>query len=96
MPSEDLSHTIPKHLDDPAKFLFWELDIAGIALIGVLLGIACGAPIIGLGLGITMALLYGKAKAGQHPGMAMHLLFWFTGYPEPKELPKSHLREFNG
>lgn len=96
MSSQDLSHTIPQHLDDAAKFLFWELDVACIALIGVLLGIACELPLIGLGLGIGMAFLYGKFKAGQHPGMAMHLLYWFTGYQEPKELPKSHLREFNG
>ncbi|WP_459203508.1 type IV conjugative transfer system protein TraL (plasmid) [Ralstonia pseudosolanacearum] len=92
----DLSHYIPRRLDDAAKFLFWELDIAAIALMGVLVGIGTGFPLIGFGLGIGAAFLYGRIKAGKHPGMATHLLYWFTGFPQPEELPGSHIRELNG
>ncbi|CAB1371206.1 Conjugal transfer protein TraL (fragment) (plasmid) [Denitratisoma oestradiolicum] len=45
---------------------------------------------------MLLGFLYNKLKAGQHPGMATHLLYWFTGFPEPKELPGSHIRELNG
>lgn len=93
---DDLSHYIPRHLDDAPKFLFWELDIAGVCLMGILVGIATGFPILGVGLGVGVAFLYSKLKAGKHPGMATHLLYWLTGFPEPKELPRSHLRELNG
>ncbi len=62
----DLSHYIPKRLDDTGKFLFWDKDVAFIALAGVLLG------------------------------MAIHILYWLTGFPELEELPNSHFREFNG
>lgn len=65
-------------------------------LMGVLVGIGSGFPVIGLFLGIGAAFFYGKLKAGKHPGMATHLLYWFTGFPEPKELPGSHIRELNG
>lgn len=92
----DLSHYIPRRLDDGAKFLFWEMDVAMIGFMGVLVGIGSGFPVIGLLLGIGAAFLYGKLKAGKHPGMATHLLYWFTGFPEPKELPGSHIRELNG
>lgn len=92
----DLSHYIPRRLDDAGKFLFWDLDVAGIALVGVLVGIGCGYPILGLLLGIALAFSYRKIKSGKHPGMAAHLLYWFTGLPEPKELPGSHLRQLNG
>lgn len=37
----DLSHYIPRRLDDGAKFLFWEMDVAMIGLMGVLVGIGC-------------------------------------------------------
>ncbi|WP_338911972.1 type IV conjugative transfer system protein TraL [Mycetohabitans rhizoxinica] len=92
----DLSHYIPRRLDDAPKFLFWELDIAGIGLMGVLAGIATGFPILGLGLGVATAFFYSKLKTGKHPGIATHLLYWFTGFPQPKELPSSHIRELNG
>lgn len=96
MSQTDLSHYIPRRLDDVSKFLFWELDVASIALVGIMLGIAVDMPIFGVVLGGSLAFGYGKLKAGKHPGMATHLLYWFTGFPEPKELPKSHIRELNG
>lgn len=92
----DLSHYVPRRLDDAGKFLFWDRDVALIGLAGVLIGIATDMPVIGLALGLLLAFLYGKLKTGKHPGMATHLLYWFTGLPEPKELPASHIRELNG
>ena len=92
----DLSHYIPRRLDDGAKFLFWEMDVAVIGLVGVLVGVGSGFPVIGLFLGIGAAYSYGKLKSGRHPGMAIHLLSWFVGQPAPKELPGSHIRELNG
>jgi len=59
-------------------------------------GVATEYRVLGLIAGIGMAYGYNKLKAGKHPGMAAHLLYWFTGMPEPKELPKSHIRELNG
>lgn len=96
MSQQDLSHYIPRRLDDKGKFLFWDLDIAGVALLGMLLGVATEYRVLGLIAGLGMAYGYSKLKAGKHPGMAAHLLYWFTGMPDPKELPKSHIRELNG
>lgn len=49
-----------------------------------------------MGFGIAAAYCYRKLKTGKHPGVATHILYWFTGFPEPKELPGSHIRELNG
>lgn len=92
----DLSHYIPSRLDDAGKFLFWDVDVAFMALIGFGVGVMADAPFIGLGVGLFLAFGYAKLKAGKHPGMATHLLYWFTGMPQPKELPASHIRELNG
>lgn len=92
----DLSHYIPRRLDDAGKFLFWEQDVAVIGAIGMMGGISTGYPISGLFFGAALAYGYSKLKSGKHPGMAKHILYWFTGLPEPKELPGSHLRELNG
>lgn len=92
----DLSHYVPRRLDDGAKFLFWDMDIAMIAMLGVLVGVGLDYPILGMLAGVMAAFGYAKLKAGKHPGMAVHLMYWFTGFPEPKELPGSHIRELNG
>lgn len=93
---EDLSHFVPRRLDDTGKFLFWDKDVAVVALIGIMIGISIDMQIIGLMLGFAFAFLYSKLKSGKHPGMAAHLMYWFTGAPSLRELPASHIRELNG
>lgn len=93
---QDLSHYVPGTLDSSGKFLFWDIDVAMIGLVGVLIGQGSGYPILGLILGLSMAGGYSKLKAGKHPGMAAHLFYWWTGAPSPRDLPGSHLRELNG
>ncbi len=94
--AQDTSHLIPRRLDAAGKFLFWDVDVAAFALLGMLIGLGTGYNLSGLIVGIAMAFAYAKLKAGRHPGMATHLLYWWTGMPQPKELPGSHLRELNG
>ena len=96
MAQQDLSHYIPRRLDSAGKFLFWDFDVAGIGLIGVLIGLGVGYTLLGLLAGVGLAYAYGKLKTGKHPGLAAHLLYWCTGLPAPKDLPRSHLRELNG
>ncbi len=96
MSQSDLSHYIPRRLDAPSKFLFWELDVAAIGFVGLLGGVLAGFPICGLCLGGGLAFSYSKLKAGKHPGMMMHLLYWLSGLINPKALPHAHLRELDG
>lgn len=96
MSETDLSHYIPRRLDDSGKFLFWDLDVAAVGTLGALAGVAAEMPLLGVIFGVLCAYGYSKFKAGQHPGMAKHLFYWFTGFPALKDLPGSHLREFNG
>lgn len=96
MSQQDLSHFIPRGLDNKGKFLFWDMDVALAAMLGMLLGVATEYRILGLVAGLLLAYGYSRLKAGQHPGMAVHLLYWFAGLPAPRDLPASHLRELNG
>jgi conjugal transfer pilus assembly protein TraL len=94
--SQDLSHYVPGRLDSSGKFLFWDLDVAAVALAGMMVGLWSGYTLLGLILGISGAFGYSRLKVGSHPGVAAHLLYWVTGMPQPTDLPGSHLREFNG
>lgn len=93
---DPLTHYIPRRLDDPAKFLFWEYDVAAIAGFGVFVGIYGGMLVPGLVLGLGGAAGWSKVKSGKHRGIAVHVMYWFTGYPKMKELPPSHLKELIG
>lgn len=93
---QDVSHFIARRLDANSKFLFWDLDVAAFAVVGMLVGLGTGYNLMGLAGGIALAFAYAKLKSGKHPGMAAHLLYWWTGLPQPKELPGSHLRELHG
>ena len=92
----DLSHYVPRRLDDGAKFLFWDMDIAMIAMLGVLVGMGLDYPILGMLAGVMGEFGYAKLTAGKHPGKPVHLMYCFPGLPEPKEQPGSHIREHNG
>ena len=96
MSQQDLSHFIPRRLAAAGKFLFWELDVACIGLLGVFIGMAVGRPLLGLTIGVATAFGYCRLKLGKHPGIAKHASYWIAGTPSPKELPASHLRELNG
>jgi conjugal transfer pilus assembly protein TraL len=93
---QDLSHYIPRHLDNSGKFLWWDLDVAGVGMLGMLVGMGTGHVLLGVILGIGLAYGYGRIKAGKHPGVAAHLMYWWFGQPQTKDLPPSHLRELNG
>ncbi|MCC7005656.1 MAG: type IV conjugative transfer system protein TraL [Ottowia sp.] len=97
MSQEDhLRHYIPRRLDDKAKFLFWELDVAAIAFAGIFLGVYGGLAWGGVLLGVLFAAGWSRLKSGKHPGMATHVMYWFTGYPKLNALPPSYIRELVG
>ena len=66
MSQPDLSHFIPRRLDSAGKFLFWDLDVAAIGVVGVLMGLGAGHPLLGLLVGVALAFGYGKLKKGKH------------------------------
>lgn len=93
MANHTSSHAIPRRLDDPGKFLFWEMDVAMVAAGAIAAGVLAGTVSVGIVLGIAGAALYNRLKAGKHRGMALHLLYWHLGWPHPKCVPPSHIRE---
>jgi conjugal transfer pilus assembly protein TraL len=96
MSQVDFSHYIPRSLDKSDKFLFWDFDVAAVAILSMLVGLGTDHSISGVVVGLGLAYFYSKLKAGHHQGMSTHILYWWTGMPQPTELPPSHLRELNG
>ena len=95
---ENESHNIPTRLDDNAKFLFFDYDVAIVALIPCVIATMLGqfATLVGLFFGCILAMGYKSFKAGKHKGVMTHLIFWKTGTPNTSAMPPSYKRNFLG
>ncbi len=86
---------IPQHLDDPPRFLFWDLDEAILFMLALVLGLMVDLVFIGGATGVALVLAYGKAKSGRHRAYALHLMYWHLpvtlGF---RRTPPSWIREF--
>ena len=86
---------IPRHLDDPPRFLFWDLDEAVLFMLALILGLMVDLLFFGGATGIALVMLYGRAKSGRHRAFALHLMYWYLpvtlGF---RRTPPSCIREF--
>jgi conjugal transfer pilus assembly protein TraL len=94
----DASHEIPRRLNDPPRMFWWEIDVALLFLAAALAGMIAGFFMTGCAVGVLLAWAYGRAKSGEHPAFALHLLYWHlpgfvTGM---KRTPPSHQRVMVG
>ena len=94
----DLSHEIPRRLNEPPRMFWWDLDLSLLVLASALVGMLSGFFLSGCATGLMLAAAYGSLKSGKHPAFALHLIYWYlpaavTGL---KRTPPSHLREMVG
>lgn len=86
---------IPQHLDDPPRFLFWDLDEAILFMLALVLGLMVDLVFVGGATGVALVFVYGKAKSGRHRAYALHLMYWHLpvtlGF---RRTPPSWIREF--
>ena len=94
----DASLDIPRRLNDAPRMFWWEIDVALIFLGAVLTGMVAGFFITGCALGVLLAWSFGKAKSGEHPAFALHLLYWHlpAQISGLKRTPPSHQRDLLG
>lgn len=88
---------IPTRLDDPPRFMWWDFDVSMLFMSFVVLGLVLKWVVPFTVIGLVLAYLYNKLKAGQHRAFGMHLVYWHLpitlGF---KATPPSAIREFIG
>ena len=94
---EELYHLmVPRMLDEPPKFLFWDFDVA-IVFLGILLfGILAGFFLTSVAAGAFAGYLLQKMKAGQQKGYGLHVLYWHLPLNTFKRTPPYCIRELIG
>lgn len=97
MDDNEIKYQIPTRLDETSKFLFWDWDVAAVAIGVAYAGIWAGNFPVWMIAGIGLAFLYSKLKSGRHPGFSIHLLYWYLPSKDLfRRTPPSHIREFFG
>jgi len=89
---------IPRRLNDPPRMFWWEIDVSLLFLAAVLAGMLAGYFVTGCAAGVLLAWAYGKAKSGEHPAYALHLMYWHlpSAVTGLQRTPPSHLQEMVG
>lgn len=89
---------IPKHLDDPAKFLLWQIDEAVAFILPLFFGFMIGKGLISLFVAIICFHCWRRVKGVGGKNLIRSLIFWY--YPKSilglKATPESRTRNFIG
>ncbi len=93
----DDKYYIPARLDDVGRFLWWDFDVAMLAMGSFVIGMVIGFPLSASVLGLVLASIYQKSKSGRHKAVGFHMVYWYLGVSfGMKRVPPSHLRDFIG
>lgn len=94
---DERKYQIPHRLDDPPKFLWWDFDVAILAMGCLLLGIMTGQILLFGIAGAVVAMGYQKIKAGRSRAIGLHALYWHLPFTFAFRItPPSAIREFIG
>lgn len=96
MSAQDIKYLIPKRIDDPPKFLFWDYDVAMVFMTALMFGILAGFFLTSVAFGFGLCYGLTKLKAGQQKGYGIHMLYWYLPLNMFKRTPQSSIREFIG
>ena len=84
---------IPRYIDDPPQIFFWEIDEFIIFGTCFSIGTITGTPTVMITMGVVLAYLLSRVKAGRSDGFFLHVLYWVAGL-NLKSCPPSHFRSY--
>lgn len=89
---------IPKHLDEPAKLMFWTLEEVLIMIIPFVIGISNGYTLVGIIVGLALMVLWKRMKGREQSNLLMYASYWHLPQIlfKLKYTPKSFYRFFIG
>ncbi len=87
---------IPRHLDDPPRFLFWSIDDAMVMIFPLFVGIILGFVISGVICSVFLYRTWRGVKGSGGVGIVQCLIYWH--YPKSildlKMTPDSSIKSY--
>jgi len=92
----DKKYYVPRHLDDPPKFLLWSLDEAMVLLVPFIIGVLLSQVVIGMVLGVLSMLMVRRLKSKEGSNILFSLLYWHFPINRFSHTPPSYIRTYIG
>ena len=91
-------HILLNHLDQPVRFLYFTLDEAIVLLGSFLLGGIVNKPLIGIIIGVLLAVILNKIKKFNDNCNITQMFYWYlpTSTKAYRLCLPSYIREFLG
>lgn len=94
---ERLGLKMPRHLDDPEKFLWWDFEQALIVVAIIGFSIVVNMITAGVVFGVVAGIGLGRLKSGRSRGYLVHTAYWYLPLDMGmKRTPPSHVTRFVG
>lgn len=87
---------VPRSLDAPPRFLFWDLDYVLVAVCGFGVGLIISNWFWGVGIGALFCWLWMLARAGGGTARAFAVIYWHLPFDIFHRVPASARRHFIG
>ena len=86
-------YKIPRYIDDPGQFFFWDMDEAGIVIVILMVGMIFKFFFTGMILAVGAGMSYARLKHGKPRGFLLHFLY-YQNVMDLKGLPPAYIKEF--
>ncbi|MTJ94327.1 MAG: type IV conjugative transfer system protein TraL [Desulfovibrio sp.] len=82
---------IPRHIDAPFQFLFWQFDEILPVIVAAMFGVLLHQQLICFAIGLVIMNRWTKYRDNHPDGYALHALYWTGIVPLSLVGKKSHL-----
>lgn len=87
---------VPRTLDAPPRFLFWDFDVVAVVCFGFMAGMILSGVALAFILAIASWKGWSRARAGRGAPKAFALFYWYTPFDCFVRAPASARRHFIG
>lgn len=87
---------IPKHIDDPARIVFFTIDEAALIAFVMIVSLALGYELIGLLLAIAAYYFYKTLKGKEGPAFIKKYMYWNFNLGSRHLIPSASIRKYKG
>lgn len=87
---------VPRTLDTPARFLFWDVDYVMVATVGFCIGLIVAGITLGLCSMVVFSMGWSRARAGAGVSRAFAEMYWNLPVDVFERVPASARRHFVG
>ncbi|MBP9777631.1 MAG: type IV conjugative transfer system protein TraL [Rickettsiaceae bacterium] len=94
--TNDNKFYIPKHIDEPARIIFFSVDEFVLVVIVAGLFFMFGHELVAIVLSVATYFGYKHLKQKESSAYVQRMLYWHAGFGASHHIPKAAMRKYKG